>query len=510
MSNLLFDPNAEGGHGNVWTESKLLEVWDVIEKLAVKYGLKYNECDLVRVTQSEMLDLYVNNGLPEYPTHWTQGMDRESLEHKFSEGQMGLALEIVVNTDPVQLYVMSNNTMTVQTMVLAHAGPGHGSFFKNNYLFKERTNANSIRRYLRWASNYIHRISLKYGDHEVSVWQNYAIALMWNSIDRYKRPRNMDRKRQEADLEWRLAQESSFDELNFEDNLNKENELSLRDFLDEEVFSKQFNEQDILHGDTEENLLYFLEKNSDSPKAMKEVFRIYRKIAEYFYPQKLTKIMNEGWASFWHYTLMYDLYDQGYINDASMQEFIDYHCRVINHIDSFEKLSNIPLFHHINPYTLGFYIFRDLRRVCEFPTSADYKEFPDIAGTDWVSTLKHVAYNYKDSEFILKFLSSKVIKDLKLYVITDDYSKDYIILSHAHTDLTYDGLKTIIAERLSFDYSHPQMYLHDYNPVNKSVKLSVVPYLNRSIMNEDTISAVSHFAEIWRPYILEAGWVKQR
>jgi spore cortex formation protein SpoVR/YcgB (stage V sporulation) len=99
--------------------------------------------------------------------------------------------------------------------------------------------------------------------------------------------------------------------------------------------------------------------------------------------------MNEGWATFWHYTLLNTLYDQGRLTDGFMMEFL-------------LAQQCVPAAHHqayyngINPYALGFSMMSDIRRICENPTDEDREWFPDIAGSNWLDTLQYVMRNYKD------------------------------------------------------------------------------------------------------------------
>ena len=80
----------------------------------------------------------------------------------------------------------------------------------------------------------------------------------------------------------------------------------------------------------QENLLYFMEKNAPLLEPwQREILRIVRKVSQYFYPQKQTQVMNEGWATFWHYTLMNDLYDEGLVTEGFMMEFLQSHTGVI-------------------------------------------------------------------------------------------------------------------------------------------------------------------------------------
>src|SRR5213595_15186 len=98
----------------------------------------------------------------------------------------------------------------------------------------------------------------------------------------------------------------------------------------------------------QENLLYFIEKNAPLLEPwQREVVRIVRKVAQYFYPQRQTQVMNEGWATFWHYTLLNDLYDQGLLADGFMMECLRSHTNVI-----FQPPVGHPAYSGINVYAL--------------------------------------------------------------------------------------------------------------------------------------------------------------
>lgn len=101
---------------------------------------------------------------------------------------MGLAYEIVINSDPCIAYLMEENTVTMQALVMAHACYGHNSFFKGNYLFQTWTDASSIIDYLLFAKNYIAECEQKFGVNEVEKLLDSCHALMNYGVDRYKRP----------------------------------------------------------------------------------------------------------------------------------------------------------------------------------------------------------------------------------------------------------------------------------------------------------------------------------
>ena len=130
----------------------------------------------------------------------------------------------------------------------------------------------------------------------------------------------------------------------------------------------------------QENLLYFMEKNAPLLESwQREILRIVRKVSQYFYPQKQTQVMNEGWATFWHYTILNHLYDEGKVTERFMLEFLHSHTNVV-----FQPPYNSPWYSGINPYALGFAMFQDIKRICQSPTEEDKYWFPDIAGpTGW-------------------------------------------------------------------------------------------------------------------------------
>ena len=100
--------------------------------------------------------------------------------------------------------------------------------------------------------------------------------------------------------------------------------------------------------------------------------------------------MNEGWATFWHYTILNHLYDEGKVTERFMMEFLHNHTNVV-----FQPPYNSPWYSGINPYALGFAMFRDIKRICQSPTEEDKYWFPDIAGSDWLETLHFAMRDFR-------------------------------------------------------------------------------------------------------------------
>jgi stage V sporulation protein R len=324
-----------------------------------------------------------------YP-HWSYGKEFIRNEQAYKRGMQGLAYEIVINSDPCIAYLMEENTMTTQALVIAHASYGHNSFFKGNHLFRQWTNADGIIDYLVFARRYTMECEERHGSEAVEAVLDACHALMAHGVDRYRRPVPLTLK---AEAE-RLAEREAHRERQFNDLWRT---LPANGRKPVTNGAKQFPE------DPQENILYFVEKFSPALEPwQRELVRIVRKLAQYFYPQGQTKVMNEGWATFWHYTILNKMHERSLVDDGFMLEFLKSHTNVI-----YQPSFDSNYYSGINPYALGFAMFTDLRRICEKPTAEDRAWFPDIAGSDWLVTLDFAMRNFKDESFVAQYLSPR-------------------------------------------------------------------------------------------------------
>src|SRR3954466_9906309 len=135
-----------------------------------------------------MMDAYASVGMPVNYRHWSYGKEFISNEKSYRRGQMGLAYEIVINSDPCISYLMEENTTAMQALVIAHAAYGHNSFFKGNYLFRMWTDASSIIDYLVYAKNYVTGGEERQGLDTVEEFLDSCRARANHGVDRYRRP----------------------------------------------------------------------------------------------------------------------------------------------------------------------------------------------------------------------------------------------------------------------------------------------------------------------------------
>ena len=298
-----------------------------------------------------MLDAYSSVGMPLFYKHWSFGKQFAHHEALYRKGLKGLAYEIVINSVPCISYIMEENTATMQTLVIAHAAFGHNHFFKNNYLFKQWTDAEGILDYLAFAKSYIAKCEERYGHEAVERMLDAAHALMTHGVHRYPgKKRSTCAPRRSASGSGARTSESALQR----PLAHGADRASAR--RPPELSSER---RRALLGLPEENLLYFLEKTAPRLQPwQREILRIVRHIAQYFYPQRQTKVMNEGCATYVHYRIMTRLHEQGQIADGTFLEFLQSHTNVVFQPDFDDRR-----FSGINPYALGFAMMRDIERI---------------------------------------------------------------------------------------------------------------------------------------------------
>ncbi len=277
--------------GAEWDFAKLQRIHDACEEIArSELGLDTYPNQIEVITAEQMLDAYSSAGMPLFYKHWSFGKHFAHHEAFYRKGLMGLAYEIVINSSPCISYLMEENTATMQTLVIAHAAFGHNHFFKNNYLFKQWTDADGILDYLDFAKNYMAQCEERHGRQAVEQTLDAAHALMSHGIDRYPGKKNLDLRAEEKRAgERRLHEESVFNDLW---RTVPAGPAKSPEMLNSERRRK-------LLGLPQENLLYFLEKAAPRLQPwQREALRIVRHIAQYFYPQSQTKVMNEGTATY--------------------------------------------------------------------------------------------------------------------------------------------------------------------------------------------------------------------
>lgn len=463
-----------------WTFELLQQYDEEIARVAALYKLDTYPNQIEVISAEQMMDAYSSVGMPIGYNHWSYGKQFLATQKNYQRGQMGLAYEIVINSDPCIAYLMEENTLPMQALVIAHACYGHNSFFKGNYLFRTWTDASSIIDYLLFAKNYVRKCEERYGQEEVEQILDACHALQNYGVDRYRRPKPI------SAAEEKMRQQERENVLQQQLN-DLWRTIPKPQKTPEKTTKRQFPEE------PQENLLYFLEKNAPLLAPwQREIIRIVRKISQYFYPQRQTQVMNEGWATFWHYTLLNHLYDERKVNDGFIMEFLASHTNVV-----FQPPFDAPYYNGINPYALGFNMFQDIKRICQNPTAEDKAWFPDIAGSDWLETLHFAMRNFKDESFIQQFLSPKLMRDFHLFGIYDDADQSTYLVEAIHNEKGYQKLREILARQYDLSVREPNIQVWSVDlEGDRSLTLRHTMH-NETPLSADTHEVLKHLHLLW-------------
>ncbi|WP_310619979.1 SpoVR family protein [Flexibacterium corallicola] len=472
-----------------WNFDSLRRTYDAIENIALddlKLNIYPNQVEIISAEQ--MLDAYSSVGMPLMYSHWSFGKHFVAQETQYRKGLRGLAYEIVINSSPCISYNMEENTMAQQALVMAHAAFGHNHFFKNNEQFLQWTDAEGILDYLNFAKGYISKCEERYGVSEVEQLLDSAHALMPNGVYRYRRPQKLSLKAErEKERKRAIYEEKSVNYL--WDAMPRSSYVDTSDM--EREARKRKNSLHL----PEENLLYFLEQYSPVLKVwQREIIRIIRNISQYFYPQRQTKVMNEGCACFVHYYITHSLHRTGLINDGAMLEILHNHSNVI-YQPSFDERH----YSGFNPYALGYSMMEDIKRICVEPTEEDRFWFSDIAGCgDWKNVLKDAWANYRDESFITQFLSPEIIRKFRMFALSDDAKSSHVVVTDIHNEQGYLNVREALSRSYDAGAIDPDIQVVDVDLLgDRCLRLCHFTRDGVTLDEKDREQVLKHLRRLW-------------
>lgn len=465
-----------------WLELESMIYIDILAK--GKYGLDLYPVNIEIITAEQMMELYTSVGLPHNYEHWTFGRQFLQTKEAYDTGKMGLAYETVINSNPTIAYHMEDNTPTMQELVTAHAACGHNTFFKTNYMFRQFTDSKAIVDDSLRFKEFVRKCELRYGEDVVAQVLDDCHALMMHSVNVSPKPKELTPEEREK----RDAENEEFLRMRIDPLLGDFSRATNKKAANDD--SQKPSSLD------EENLLLFIAENSPHMEPwVREIASGIAHFARYFFPQRQTQVMNEGCASFWHYTLLQDAYwDLGILSDAQFMEALTSHTNVI-----MQAPYNVPWYNGINPYALGFNSFSDIRRICENPTEEDREYFPDLAGSDWLKAVKWAVENFKDSSFVEQYLSPKVARDMGLFSILDDDKQPHLIISSTQRRDDFEATRQALSESYDLSLKVPQIKVVHHNARGNHDVILVHHANNRVPLDAQTAEkTLSRFQRLWQ------------
>jgi stage V sporulation protein R len=363
-------------------ELKDLIEWDRrIREKVDEFGLDCYPQEFEISDHNQMLGYMAYSGMPSHYPHWSYGKSYEKLKTLYDHGVSGLPYEMVINSNPAIAYLMRDNTLCLQVLTMAHVY-GHNDFFKNNFTYKStradltietfKAHALRVRRYVEDPSIGVERLERILDAAHALSWQcrrNLAIRKL-------SREEQVDRTVQSAEPP--------------PDPFHKIHARPVH--VDADIHKIPL--------EPDEDLLLFIrDHNPYLAEWEKDLLTIVDEEAKYFIPMMETKIMNEGWASYWHHRILESLE----LEQRLHLEFIVRHNQVVR-----------PIPGQINPYHLGLKVWEDIHRRWTNPTAEEIKRdgAPSKSGDEKLLEVREVE---RDASFLRRYLTEDLMREMDIF-----------------------------------------------------------------------------------------------
>lgn len=342
-----------------------LERWNrKIEEIVEEYGLECYPQEFEICSYEDMICYEAYVGMPAHYPHWSYGKAYEKKKILYKYNIEGLPYEMVINSNPCIGYLMRDNTLLLQILTMAHVY-GHNDFFKNNRLFTEGTTAHYT---IEMFKNHADRVRSYIQDPTIGYERMERILDAAHAL-RYQTSRVVDMKRLTEDEKKKKI-------------LQEYDRKTKRTGVLDEKKDIPFPNLNKVPLEPTEDIMGFILEHGKLEEWEKDVLSIVIEETQYFIPQIETKVMNEGWASYWHYKIINKLE----LPQNLHMEFLSRHNQVIR-----------PFLGSVNPYYVG------------------YKIFEDIEKRYGIEKIFEVRQLERDESFIRRYLTEELCGEMNLF-----------------------------------------------------------------------------------------------
>lgn len=453
---------------------KLVELQKEIQGYADEFGLDYFEqifemCDFDTVNI-----LAAQGGFPARYPHWRFGMDYDQMSKGYRYGIQKI-YEMVINTDPCYAYLLDVNNWVDQKLVMAHVY-GHNDFFKNNMWF-----SGTNRKMMDVMANHgtkVRRYMTKYGHEKVEDFIDCVLSIE-NLIDINglfgRRDPNADEQKEKIQSDDRSSALKTFMRSKIKENIERAEPVTSTTKEIKESLAKG-----------ERDIMYFLINNAPLEDWQIDIIGILREEAYYFLPQRLTKIMNEGWASYWHSKIM----TERAMDSSEVIEFADKHAGVM--VMSKERL---------NPYKIGIELMRDIEH--RWDTGKFGKEYNDCTDMKeklyWDTGLKkgrekifEVRRTHNDISFIDEFLTPEFCERQQLFT----YKYNPRTGRNEIDKKDFEGIKAKLLNQLT-NFGSPLIIVEDDNFKNRKELLLKHVHFDADLDKQFASATLQNMFRLW-------------
>ncbi len=457
-----------------------------IEAAAKAVGLDFFETVFEMLEFDQMNQVAAYGGFPQRYPHWRFGMQYEQLRKQHSYG-LGRIYELVINNDPCYAYLLADNEYVDHKMVMAHVY-GHCDFFKNNIWFS-KTNRKMMDGMANHATR-VHRLIERESYEAVERFLDTCLTLE-NLVDPYlpfmrrqpdERPHapNYPTLREQVE-----ARATRFPAKSYMDRwINPPEEMQAEREREEAAAKAR---RHAFPSSPERDVLLFLLQHAPLDDWQADLLSIVRDEAYYFAPQAQTKIMNEGWATFWHSHLM----TRHHLRDDELITYCDHHSGV---------LASQP--GRMNPYKMGVELWRDIEdRWNRGRFGKDYEECDSIERRrTWDTSLNkgrekifEVRRVHNDITFIDEFLTPEFVDRFQLYHYRYDPSTGRMVV----VNRDFDTIKQTMLFMLT-NHGQPYIYVVDGNYANRGELYLAHKHIGVDLDIKYASECLRSIALIWR------------
>jgi stage V sporulation protein R len=431
-----------------------LEDWDkrIFDKVR-EFGLdcypqQFEICD-----HNQMLSSMAYSGAPSHYPHWSYGKTYEKQKTLYDYGVSGLPYEMVINSNPALAYLMRDNSLLLQILTMAHVY-GHNDFFKNNFTFRTTRAEYSINTFKAHGDrvrSYIEDPSIGLEGVEKLLDAAHAVSLQCrrNLAIRKRTPE----EELGALIEFSLPQSDPFQSIHRKKAATVPNLNKVPLVPDEDL------------------LLFIRDNNLHLSGWEKDLITIVHEEAQYFIPQIETKIMNEGWATFWHKRIL----DSLDLPQDLQLEFIVRHNQVVR-----------PFNGGLNPYHVGLAVWQE---IYDTPASES------ASGKDGsIERLFEVRESDRDSSFLRRHLTEKLIRNLNLF----EYEKrgDQTVVRNVADETGWRDVKETLLKNVGMN-SVPVIKVEDAD-FGHSHTLHIIHYHDgRDLQLEYAEKTLAYVNQLW-------------
>ncbi|MGD0229100.1 MAG: SpoVR family protein [Syntrophorhabdales bacterium] len=488
-----------------------------IEAYARAFGLDFFPVIFEVLDYQQMNEVAAYGGFPRRYPHWRFGMQYDELSKSYRFG-LSKIYEMVINTDPCYAYLLHCNDLIDQKLVMAHVF-AHCDFFKNNLYFAH-TNRKMIDEMANHATR-IQRYVDRYGNDVLEFFIDCCLSLE-NLIDPHYP--FMKRHEDQNETEWkgtqsqtgqdRRAQDaecaSSFRDASRgapgmddfgdeEDDRIRPKRLVSKDYMDAYVNPPEFlkarademkarrRQKKRFPENPDPDVLLFLIENAPLKNWQRDVLSIIREEAYYFLPQAQTKIMNEGWATYWHSRIM----TERVLRDKDVIDYADHHSGT---------LAGTPF--SLNPYKIGLELFRDIEdRWNKGRFGKEYEECKDLAEREqWDrktglgrEKIFEVRRLHNDLTFLDTFLTDDFCRAHNLFVYEKDNRKQAWVIK----SVEFAEIKEALLQQLT-NLGHPIIRVEDGNFQNRGELLLVHEHEGRDLKWDFVRETLNNLYRVWK------------